>query len=966
MNGFFRRTLPCYLLLGQPGSGKTRMLAASGLQPVLSAGGACCDGYASDAGLLLDTAGRCLTQPDREVDGRDWSTLLGLLNKRRREQPLNGVVVALSMERLLADSEAALVSHAREVRSRLLEIQQRLGMRLPVYLIVTQADRLPGFIEFAGAGVVGEYLGPAVTTLGQVRQGFAALLQRLNGELVSRLHQERDGVRSGRILDFPRQMEQLGERLYPFIDVAFYNPADQRADRLHAVYFNSALAPGPSASFLQGIFNPVILAEAGLAGFDRHPLRRRAWRQAGLAVAVVGVLGAAGLAWLYSYAANHQRLEQVRALYRPAPASPSFRAILPVLEARWAATQVFASPQPVAPFERLGLYQGDLVRPSLDQAYARALGEWLQPQVGDLLEAQVRASLEDRDRLLDSLRAYLMLQLPERRDPAWLGERLAAQWRVLFADEPLAQARLSAHFTRLLQQPFVQPLNDALVAQARQVLRGESLVGMVYRTLQEQARDLEPYRLGAAPAFEGDYAVPGFYTRRYLRYFDEQGERLVHAIVQDNWVLGASTDFGAMDVQRLIAALEQRYFTDYAEAWGQAIGQLRLRAADDLAQGEEPLASLGSAPSPLLQLLQQIRDNTDLLATETGAEEPAHSELPQTPRRALQQRFAPLHQLLDAGQAPGEVLGQALQALGEVHGQWLDQRSRYALEQAAFVLAKRRFLQQGSALDSLRDAALQLPAPLDAWLQDLANQHWRSLLDAAYQHVNRRYQSEVHSFYSQAIRPRYPFDAQASDDVALDDFHGFFSPQGRLARFFRVYLRPFVSVEGGRYTLRSLDGARLPIARDVLDQQVNADWIRHNFYADDPQHLQVSFTLAPHRLDPAISRARLEFGGQRMEYRHGPIMPVAFKWPSSAENGRVRVELARHAEPPLRYERNTGAWSLFRLVAQMQAEPGSEAGQLILRVGAAGAQVNYLMTCPGSPCLFQTQAWSTFQLPEQL
>ncbi len=51
------------------------------------------------------------------------------------------------------------------------------------------------------------------------------------------------------------------------------------------------------------------------------------------------------------------------------------------------------------------------------------------------------------------------------------------------------------------------------------------------------------------------------------------------------------------------------------------------------------------------------------------------------------------------------------------------------------------------------------------------------------------------------------------------------------------------------------------------------------------------FKLEPYTLDPAVSRAEFRFGDQMLEYRHGPILPVAFTWPSDAQNGRTALVL---------------------------------------------------------------------------
>ncbi|MBW4986208.1 hypothetical protein KZZ07_27210, partial [Mameliella sp. CS4] len=82
-------------------------------------------------------------QPDSSVDAAGWTTLLNLLKSRRRVRPLNGVVVALSVDTLLGSNEHDLERHARHVHSRLQDIQQTLHVDIPIYLVLTHADRIP-------------------------------------------------------------------------------------------------------------------------------------------------------------------------------------------------------------------------------------------------------------------------------------------------------------------------------------------------------------------------------------------------------------------------------------------------------------------------------------------------------------------------------------------------------------------------------------------------------------------------------------------------------------------------------------------------------------------------------------------------------------------------------------------------------------------------------------------------------
>lgn len=973
----WRHELPWYVLIGEEGSGKTSLLAANGLHAPLDrsdatpAGrSALCDWYFADKAVLIDTPGRYLSQPNGTPDASGWATLLGLLRARRRASPLNGVVVTLSVQTLLASNEHDLELHARQVHGRVQEIRQTLHVDVPLYLVLTHADQLPGFAEYfdspeaqASVGVLGEPLtaDPAGTEMAQVRQAFEALLQRLSAELITRLHQERNVERRARMLDLPTQAAQMGERLCPFLETAF------RADRAPCLNglrgFYLTFAGDARAHFVSGLFRQVILAETDLAGLHAQERQRLRWRHAGLSVAALLLLGAGAVLWTHSYTVNHQRLGQLVELAHERTAvateTDSTLVVLAQLDRRLAATQVFPAKGDARLWERAGLYQGDLSAPVLASAYERALQQQFLPVVVALLEEQVQGSLADRERLLDPLRAYLMLTLRERRENRWLAERVAQAWSARYAGAAAVQERLNAHVARLLALPFAAPLNDALVAQARQVLRGESLADVVYRVLREQARDLEPLRLAEGAALAAaDQPIPGFYTKRFLQYFDAQGPRLVNAIAQDNWVLGESADLSALELRRLILALEQRYFSEYADVWSSALGQLRRVPSDDLKQDAARLASLTSARSPLVLLLQQVRENTLLAGPLPLAED--------SPRRTLQRRFEPLHQLLDEQQNPGAELTRALAVLDELHLQLVALNRDGSAGQAVFQRVKRRMDGQPDVLGNLRDVAARLPLPLSGLFEGMADDSWQHLLEDAYVHVNQRYQSEVYGVYAQAIRQRYPFNAHAASDVALSDFQGFFKPQGVMARFYDSYLRPFVSAEGARYRLRSLDGRSLPMSRGVLDQLSKAQLIRRSFFTDGGGDLQVRFTLAPYSLDQAVSRAVLRIGERQLEYRHGPIVPMVFQWPEEAGNGRSSLVLERGAERPLGLEKNTGAWSWFRLVDVLQSELASGRDGHVLKADLAGLRANFLLTSQRTPSPFPLAEWRTFRLPEQL
>src|SRR5262249_9045295 len=152
--------LPWYLLIGPPGSGKTTALINSGLKFPLARGATpaaiagvggtrYCDWWFTEEAVLIDTAGRYTTQDsDARSDKQSWLAFLDLLKKSRPRQPINGVLVAISLEDILTLPPQDLTAHAEAIRRRLLELHARFKVSFPVYALFTKADLVAGFSEY--------------------------------------------------------------------------------------------------------------------------------------------------------------------------------------------------------------------------------------------------------------------------------------------------------------------------------------------------------------------------------------------------------------------------------------------------------------------------------------------------------------------------------------------------------------------------------------------------------------------------------------------------------------------------------------------------------------------------------------------------------------------------------------------------------------------------------------------------
>ena len=146
--------LPWYVIIGEPGSGKSEAIRHSGidfppgLQDELQGSGGTVnmDWWFTNRSIILDTAGSMIFNEAQETP--EWREFLRLLKKARPYCPVNGLFLVLSVESLIKDSADTIAQKASRLAQQLDMIQRTLDVRFPVYLLVTKCDLLAGFREF--------------------------------------------------------------------------------------------------------------------------------------------------------------------------------------------------------------------------------------------------------------------------------------------------------------------------------------------------------------------------------------------------------------------------------------------------------------------------------------------------------------------------------------------------------------------------------------------------------------------------------------------------------------------------------------------------------------------------------------------------------------------------------------------------------------------------------------------------
>ncbi len=432
--------LPWYLVIGQPASGKSTMLYQSGLTfpyaeregaRVAGLGGTRnCDWFFSSEAVLLDTAGRYMN--NQEEAGK-WRAFLGLLRQHRQRRPLNGLIVAVSIEDILHAGADGRERLAKRLRERIQEAHELLELRLPIYLVFTKCDLLPGFTHFyrqLDAHLRDEVMGKTFSHEGFEQSDWGTRFAAAMNELVGHWQALADHQllqqdiqltrRDPAAYRLPLELAALKPLLNAFVaDLLRANPY-QSAELLRGFYFTSALdadepahgryasdvrdrfalaAPGNDAAadsqteplFIASLFRKVIIPDQHLVALytsnRREHRRKAAW---------VGAASLAGLllcaAWGWSYSNNKAAIQAVAAnldsaRQQDAAAPQQYTAWNSLDQLRQAAAELYARHRtdgvPLA--MRMGLYRGHDIEPFVRQAYFAQLEKVMLKPTADNL-----------------------------------------------------------------------------------------------------------------------------------------------------------------------------------------------------------------------------------------------------------------------------------------------------------------------------------------------------------------------------------------------------------------------------------------------------------------------------------------------------------------------------------------------------------------------------------------------------
>jgi type VI secretion system protein ImpL len=735
------RRLPWYLVLGPAGSGKTSLLARSGLPIVERRGSDLCTWSFSAQAVTLDLCG---TLPDSLLP-----ILLRRMKRARGGCPVDGVLLTIDTLLLLQGSEAEIGVHAERTHNQIILLQRALRRPFPLYLIVTQCDRLAGFSSFCNGLVDADRNrtwgtrfplpepGNKNTPPTDLAPAWHALTRQFEERMIDCLFRLSDPDDCALALTFPQQLGGLCDRLCAFLTQACGTLGDTATPLIRGVFVTSAIQDaqawrrwlGPLAPdigsqciqtkesrtgfFIEALWSDVLLPDASPPGrcaqlTPRHARLRR-WLPR---MAAIGGVLLAGLLLTQRFLQTETRLQTARrqllALERTYPAgdvATDVPRLLPVLDSLG---ELSHGSGLLGGFARYPETEFDTaVQDSYHALLEQALLPWMQGRLSSTMD-NGQQSYAHR---YEALRLYLMLGdrshcQPEAID-RWMASDLAAS-----AFDPRTQARLLKHVRALTAHGGFKAnatLNIALISRTRTALRDMPLAPALFEDIMGRLQQAHPEvlsltamagpeasqvlrRRSGTPFSEG---ISTNFTRAGFTRYAVMRDAVVADQNNARWVLGREQT--PHTAAALGAAIDTLYFERTIQTWDTLLNDIGLQPLARLRERPGALMLLASDHSPLRRLLIAADQETRLAPPATSI--------------ALDAHFAPLHSLLssqaDGTPAPLEVIRMQFADLASA------MQTESAWHRHGVPPARDR------ASLPLRRAAAEQPAPLGAWLRDL-------------------------------------------------------------------------------------------------------------------------------------------------------------------------------------------------------------------------------------------------------
>lgn len=974
--------LPWYLLIGPTGSGKTTLLANANINYILAKqikapSSDICDWWVTRDLVLVDVPGNYLTSKTKYSSPINttyhllWQHLLKLLKKfRGKENALQGIVLAINLPEIIRFQRSQKYQLVQDTKKRVHDLLALFGNQLPIYLIITKCDLLPGFNEFFSDFGTDEAAQPWGITIPKSNENvidvfihrFNALIKRLNKQLISRLHQERNPNTRPYIKDFPLQIEKLKEGIAQLLKVlalpnsslqGVYLTSGTQQHKEESAH-SSAIIHNHSTQALQILTAPAMPTRSyfvrqlilhnllAISSPQTHKSKFNAiWQRRMIYATSLGAIMTAAIflgrdfqhSVKQAYSIQNDLAQYQLRIEKTNQKTDRLTEALPLLNALQQASMLSK--------DGLSFYTNKSQQ-TANSVYQQALQTLVIPEIKNYFEKYLqKASSQKPEDVYPVLEAYLMLGDKENFQADFVADMLQQLMPDKVSKETIkalsshvyAALNNSTHSSVKLNLDFIENSRKQLLS-----LNNNDLGFVLLKNIEDNKRTILFGSNAKATV------VPILFTAKaFEKVINTEVNQIARDVLLGNWILGFNPlPPDELAVSEFTTQFKREYIAKYINTWENVLDTVQLQTPQNLAELNTLLSAMTSDHSPLSQLLETIKQNTSIAPILTASP-----------------KLQTIHLFASQNQANGFYgMSASLKQLQHYLQTFVNKP-----EEIFAATAKRmQGFDQNDAIQQTRAIALQCPEPIRNWLNIIAMQTWHFMLQETAQYIQAAWQNNVMMTYHTAIENRYPFNQNALEEVDLHNFTRFLGQTGMISTFYQGFVKPFVNDTGKIKQWRFTDGERIPLTDTIFNKYDHVLRLQHAFFPNGDNTLYVPFTLQPLALDKQMKGFTLNINGQEVRFQKN--MPRLLTWPGNRDIQVTAINFVTEKNQLLS-QSIKGSWGWFKLVSKA-TETIHSRKELALTFNLEGHKVKYVLLTQGHLNPFLPLNLAGFELPENI
>lgn len=929
------------LALGKKGAGKTSLIKNSALG---------FEEHLGESFISWENEKTRIIIPHQELKHQTIAPFVKELKKYNAFQPIQLLIFFIDLPSLINPIKREEIENFIDAQ---LDLLKKTQPALTTAIIITQCDRLLGFQEYFG------HLNSE-----ERKESFGAknkselefILKHITKKIITRLHQEPLQEKRSLLQLFPAQFEKITEYasiLLTRVNQIYFTSHKQTNHVIDVLTQNQVKTQPVIAEknfFIEKLFEEI----QEIAQRSKREAKRTDKKRWIIIPSCVIGLSALIIFWHMGFQETTKVITETQLELQQGPSisdnSPVWLAELNLLNN---SIKRLSTPQ-LNDLKFIGLTQADLLKKKLTLLYGTQLQTQFLPYIENILTNSMRQNMGNNSiQLYNALKIYLMLTNRDHYDHDTVINWFSLYWTATYPNNLILQKNLVDHLNKTLAlNTGSWPQNKMLIADAQKILEQLPTAEMAFLKLQSLYNNAQ---MPLSSTFDNttnfdiaNITIPTlFSTTNFKNIYNKQIPILISTLDQGDWVTGIveSKKMNSHDQAAAIATVRALYLHYFSQAWQNILPTIKLKTPDNFSDLQTLVQEITNSQSSFMNLLAFVSGNALLSNTVK-------------PSYALAQIDAYLHKK--------DVFSQTQMALKNISNYIKPLENSSDINKASYNAAI-DILNNPNATNPIQAIlALNLGkgSALQVWLDEIAQDTWRILLENSKNHLDTLWSKLVMPDYETNIYDRYPIFSDGHNDATLADMTHFFEPNGTIDVFFNYYLKPFVNMSNNYWTWATIYDQSLPIPQTTLESLMRASLIQRMLFTDDPQKALFKFQITPISKSDSIDSIELAIEGQTLNFSATQNNSNTFVWPGpQPEEASIRV-MYEQKEPYL--QSFTGTWALFRLMQFATLIPTTNPQEYIMQVTAGTSTTTYHLLTDNKINPFLPGVLDKFRLPEKL